>query len=106
MSFNHAIPYYDLPLLPPEKVIEDIAILKKTILAGRALSELEGAITNVPNPAIFIDTINLQEAQGSSAIENIITTQDELFRASLNEYANTSSATMQIIYYKMHIVWH
>jgi Fic family protein len=100
MSYNPTIPYNDLPLLPPAKAIEDITILKKTITASRALSELKGAITNLPNPTLFIDTINLQEARASSAIENIITTQDELFRASINEQGNNSSATKEVMHYK------
>ena len=83
MAYNPSIPFNDLPALPPKADLETIAILKKTILASRALSELKGAVTNLPNPALFIDTINLQEAQASSAIENIITTQDELFKASV-----------------------
>ena len=78
MSYNPEVPYNNLPLLPPKTEVESIAILKKTITASRALSELKGAITNLPNPILFIDTINLQEARASSAIENIITTQDEL----------------------------
>ncbi|WP_126970430.1 Fic family protein [Gynurincola endophyticus] len=105
MSYNPTIPYNDLPLLPPKKDIEDITILKKTISASRALSELKGAITNLPNPTLFIDTINLQEAQASSAIENIITTQDELFRASMNEQGNNSSATKEVMHYK-DALWH
>jgi Fic family protein len=100
MTYNPVIPYNDLPLLPPKADVEDITILKKTISASRALSELKGAITNLPNPALFIDTINLQEAQASSAIENIITTQDELFRASINEKAPVSSSTKEVIHYK------
>ena len=69
--------------MPPAADIESMAILKKAISASRALSELKGAITNLPNPLLFIDTINLQEAQASSAIENIITTQDALFQAAV-----------------------
>ena len=75
IKYNSAIPYNDLPLLPPQAEIENTVILKKTITASRALSELKGAITNLPNPTLFIDTINLQEAQASSAIENIVTKQ-------------------------------
>jgi Fic family protein len=74
MPYNAEIPYNDLPLLPPKTEIESKVILKKTIAASRALSELKGAITNLPNPNLFIDTIQLQEAQASSAIENINTT--------------------------------
>jgi len=74
--------------------------LRKLFLASRALSELKGAITNLPNPTLFIDTIYLQEAQASSAIENIITTQDELFKASISDRKIENFATKEVIHYK------
>ena len=98
--YNPGIPYNDLPLLPPPKEIESTVILKKTITASRALSELKGAITNLPNPILFIDTINLQEARASSAIENIVTTQDELFKAFIADKKNDNPATKEVIHYK------
>lgn len=100
IKYNPEVPYNDLPLLPPHAEIENTLILKKTIAASRALSELKGAITNLPNPTLFIDTINLQEAQASSAIENIITTQDELFKASIAERKNENPATKEVMHYK------
>src|SRR5579864_6333728 len=100
MAYNAAIPFNELPLLPPKEEIENMAVLKKTITASRALSELKGAITNLPNPTLFIDTINLQEAQASSAIENIITTDDELFRASISDQKNDNPATKEVMHYK------
>ncbi|MCB0448316.1 MAG: Fic family protein [Gelidibacter sp.] len=100
MSYNPDIPYNQLPLLPPKSEVESMVILKKTITASRALSELKGAITNLPNPTLFIDTINLQEARASSAIENIITTQDELFKASIAELKSDNAATKEVIHYK------
>jgi len=99
-DFSPKAPYNDLPLLPPSKEIESAAILKKTITSSRALSELKGAITNLPNPTLFIDTINLQEARASSAIENIITTQDELFKASIADKRNENTSTKEVIHYK------
>jgi len=99
-TYNPEIPYNNLPILPPQKEIESIAVLKKTITASRALSELKGAITNLPNPILFIDTINLQEARASSAIENIITTQDELFKASIADKKNDNPATKEVMHYK------
>jgi Fic family protein len=100
MAYHSEKPFNDLPCLPPKEEIETVEILKKTILASRALSELKGAITNLPNPTLFIDTIYLQEAQASSAIENIITTQDELFKASIADKKIESFATKEVIHYK------
>ena len=100
MSYNPEEPYNNLPMLPPKTEVESMVILKKTITASRALSELKGAITNLPNPTLFIDTINLQEARASSAIENIITTQDELFKASIADLKSNNPATKEVIHYK------
>jgi Fic family protein len=100
MAYNPHKPFNDLPPLPPKQGIESVAILKRAISASRALAELKGAITNLPNPTLFVDTINLQEAQASSAIENIITTQDELFKASIAERKIEDNATKEVIQYK------
>ncbi len=100
MIYNPERPFNDLPPLPPKQDIETVAVLKKTIAASRALAELKGAITNLPNPTLFIDTINLQEAQASSAIENIVTTQDELFKASIADRKIDNNATKEVIHYK------
>lgn len=100
MKYNPQKPYNNLPDLPPKADIETKIILKKIISASRALSELKGAIKNLPNPMLFIDTINLQEAQASSAIENIITTQDELFQATITDKKIENLATKEVIHYK------
>lgn len=105
MKYNPLKPYNNLPDLPPKTDIETKTILKKTIAASRALSELKGAIKNLPNPMLFIDTINLQEAQASSAIENIITTQDELFQATITDKKVENPATKEVIHYK-DALWH
>ena len=99
-AYNPETPFNDLPPLPPESEIETTAILKKTITASRALSELKGAITNLPNPNLFIDTIQLQEAQASSAIENILTTQAELFKLSIAEKKTDNPAIKEVLHYK------
>jgi Fic family protein len=100
MTYNPEMPYNELPLLPPKAEIETTDILKKTISASRALSELKGAIINLPNPTLFIDTINIQEAQASSAIENIITTQDELFRSAVADRKIENQAIKEVLHYK------
>lgn len=76
-------PYQDLPPLPPEG-IETPEVLKAAIPAARALAEANAASQALPNPRILVDSIPLLEAQASNAIENIVTTNDELFRAAHN----------------------
>src|SRR5687767_11347179 len=55
-------------------------ILKKLTAASRRLAELKGVVASIPNQGILLNTLGLQEAKDSSAIENIVTTHDELFR--------------------------
>ena len=61
--------------------IETKPILKKAISAGRAPAELKGLGQTIPNQAILVNSIILQETKASSEVENIITTNDALFRA-------------------------
>jgi len=74
---------YKLLKLPPDADLETKAILKKTASAHRYLAELKGISASIPNQGILINTLALQEAKDSSAIENIITTHDDLFREEL-----------------------
>ena len=74
----------NLSKLPIKKDIESKTILKKTASAHRALAELKGFVSSIPNENILINTLGLQEAKDSSAIENIITTHDDIFKAELN----------------------
>jgi Fic family protein len=70
--------------LPPSVNLETHVILKQAAKAHRALAELKGIGATIPNESILIQTLALQEAKDSSAIENIITTNDELFKSVLN----------------------
>jgi Fic family protein len=74
---------YRLPTLPPPGDLETPEVLRALADAHRHLAELKGRAASIPNQAILIDTLSLQEAKASSEIENIVTTQDELFQASL-----------------------
>ncbi|MBF00395.1 Fic/DOC family N-terminal domain-containing protein [Flavobacterium coralii] len=75
---------YKIPYLPLPNDLESKDILKKVAEARAALAELKGTHATVPNVEILLSTLALQEAKDSSAIENIITTHDELFKAELN----------------------
>lgn len=78
---------YNIPDLPLATDVEDKAVLREVAKAYRALSDLKSEIGRIPNPGILIDTLSLQEAQASSEIENIVTTQDELFRIGPGQIA-------------------
>lgn len=99
-NFNKTEPYNSLPLLPPKTVLETTKVLRKTIDASRALAQLNGMLTNLPNPTLFLDTIHLQEAKASSEIENIITTNDDLYKSLVADKKFDNSATKEVISYK------
>lgn len=99
-KFDKNIPYNDLPLLPPKADVETKEILRKTISAGRALAQLNGTLMNLPNPTLFLDTIYLQEAKASSEVENIITTNDELYKSLVAEKKIENTSTKEVLSYK------
>lgn len=80
---------------PDIEALETRAVLKKVASANRYLAELKGVVSSIPNEAILINTLALQEAKQSSAIENIITTHDELFKAEL-DLENQNLATKEV----------
>ncbi|HRK25857.1 MAG TPA: Fic/DOC family N-terminal domain-containing protein [Chitinophagales bacterium] len=99
-NFDKKTPYNDLPLLPPKADIETKEVLKKVASSGRALAKLNGALLNLPNPTLFLDTIYLQEAKASSAVENIITTNDELYKSLVADKKAENPATKEVLRYK------
>lgn len=100
MEFDTSRPYDDLPLLPPHADIETVPVLKQCLSATRALAELKGAGGLIPDQAILINAIPLQEAKASSEIENIVTTQDNLFRAALDETKPIDPQTKEVLRYR------
>src|SRR5690554_6447642 len=89
---------YCLPSLPLSNIQqwETRAVLKKAAIAHRYLAELKGLAASVPNEAILINTLSLQEAKGSSEIENIITTHDELYKAEIDKNNQLNPATKEV----------
>lgn len=75
------------------------AILKKLASASRQLAELKGLAASIPNQSILINALSLQEAKDSSAIENIVTTHDELFRSVTESDVEGSLAAKEVRHY-------
>lgn len=90
---------YTIPDLPPPGVEETPAVLRALAQAHRHLAELKGRAAAIPNQGILIDTLALQEAKASSEIENIVTTQDELFQASAFPENPASPAAKEVARY-------
>ena len=81
-AYDRNIPYNQLPPLPPATVLyQDEDVVNMLTVASRRLAELKGLASTLPNQSIFVNTIALREAKASSAIENIFTTDDELYRS-------------------------
>lgn len=91
-------------ILPLQKLdatrFETPTILKKLAKASRALAELKGVAASIPNQGILISTLGMQEAKDSSAIENIITTHDELFKDDAFPENRASPAAKEVMRYR------
>ncbi|MEO8600221.1 MAG: Fic/DOC family N-terminal domain-containing protein [bacterium] len=100
MPFDRNQPNNDLPLLPPACELESKAVLKQTIAARAALADLKGAARQLPNQGVLIQALGLQEAKLSSEIENIVTTNDALFRGFANDGEGADAPTKEVLHYK------
>lgn len=88
----------DLLPLPLTIDVETKAVLRMTASAHKALAELKGVISSIPNENILIETLTLQEARESSAIENIISTFDEVYQSNLfaNQFASPAAKVVHM----------
>lgn len=93
-----AVSLSPLHALAPER-FETVGILKRLAAASRALAELKGLAASIPNQNILINTLTLQEARDSSAIENIVTTQDDLYRDE-NAAEAVGTAVKEVLRYR------
>ncbi len=86
--------------MPPEVELETKSVLKKVITASRALAELKGKANEIPNQLMLVNAITLQEAKDSSEIENIFTTQDELYQAFSARINAFDAQTREVLRYR------
>lgn len=92
---------YKIPLLPLPYDLETKTVLRQANKANRKLAELKGVAQTIPNERILISSLTLQEAKDSSAVENIVTTQDDLYRAGLDaNFTLIGAATKEVLFYR------
>lgn len=96
-------PWNDLPLLPiDEELYKTVEIYDQLGRAKEAMGLLAGRSVAIPNQALLINSITLQEARDSSAIENVFTTNDDLYQAFSDRHFedNVSGSTKEVLRYR------
>jgi Fic family protein len=100
-AFDPSKPYNALPKLPPPIELETKAVLKKCASVHAALAALKERGRRIPDQSVLVNAIPIMEAKDSSAIENIVTTSDALFReASLKDESGADPATKEAARYR------
>lgn len=101
LKYDRNIPFNNLPLLPPpdEKIIT-IEVFKALNRANKALAELKGLAKKLPNQAILVNTIALREAKASTEIENIFTTDDELYKSLTLNSSELKGNAKEVLFYR------
>ena len=92
---------YTIPNLPLSFDVESKVILRKLTKAHQALAELKGVTGIIPNQSILVNTLSLQEAKDSSAIENIITTHDDLYASDVLKRHFSTLASKEVHSYAL-----
>jgi len=94
-------PYNNLPLLPPpnENVIT-IEVLHALNKSNKALAELKGLAGKLPNQSMLVNTIALREAKASTEIENIFTTDEELYKSLTIKESDLKGNAKEVLFYR------
>lgn len=96
---------YHIPHLPLPFDIETKAVMKQLISSNRKLAELRGVAQTIPNENILISTLTLQEAKDSSLVENIVTTQDDLYKEESGlQQTVTNASAKEVLDYRAAIL--
>lgn len=73
-------PFNELKLIKDIGNVENIYLVKLAADAQEAVAVLNHELKKLPNPYLLLDNLLLQESKASSRIENIGTTNDELYK--------------------------
>lgn len=101
IPYDRNNPYNQLPLLPPpdEKIIS-VKMMRAVNNANKALAELKGYAKKLPNQSMLVNTIVLREAKTSTEIENIFTTDDELYKVLSGNDAGLKGNAKEVLRYR------
>ena len=100
-KYDRNKPFNNLPLLPPdENKVITINVLKALNKANKALAELKGIAKKLPNQSMLVNTISLREAKASNEIENIFTTDDELYKSLTIKDNELKGGAKEVLFYR------
>lgn len=85
--------------LPFEVDLNTLAVLKQLNLANNKIGKLKGVMKLLPNLNLVLSLISISESKDSSALENIITTYDEIFKELVVKQSK-GGKPKQVINYK------
>ncbi|MFA6924764.1 MAG: Fic/DOC family N-terminal domain-containing protein [Bacteroidales bacterium] len=101
IPYDREKPFNDLPLLPPsDDNVITIEILQALNKANKALAELKGIAKKLPNQSMLVNTIALREAKASTEIENIFTTDDDLYKALSISEISLKGNSKEVLHYR------
>ncbi len=93
-----------LEMLPYKNVnLKTNKILEQLTVSSRALAELKGYANTIPNMHILINAVTINEAKDSSAIENIVTTHDDIYKV-LTESGFKEENAKEVVDYR-NAIW-
>ena len=93
-----------LEMLPYKNVdLKTKRILEQLTISSRALAELKGYANTIPNMHILINAVTINEAKDSSAIENIVTTHDDIYKV-LTESGYKEQNAKEVVDYR-NAIW-
>ena len=98
--FDSNTPWNDMPELLPAADIESPEILRACVSASSELARANALVKMLPNEEVLVHALPVQEARRSSEIENIVTTNDELYRAMTSSTTQMTPATKEVLRYR------
>jgi Fic family protein len=98
---DRSVAWNQLPMLPiHQDLYRDFDIMDALIEAKAAISRLQGRSIVMPDPSVLINSVILQEAKFSTEIENIFTTEDELYKAFSETVETETGSVKEVLYYR------
>ncbi len=95
---NPKVPNNELPLLTATPAAETAALRRLAEETRVAIELLNYQVGRLPSPNLLLDLLPYQEAKESSQVEQIFTTNDELYRAVA--FGEDNKSAKEVVYYK------